>query len=190
LVDFFKISNKIVKSKEVKRQNNFSKKRHNLKLREENNMRKYPIVILAIVFSLYMFGCGKKQQALEEMQQPMSMEMLSTMNTSAPVAPEAKAPEAQPRVTSQSPVVAAGLEPLPPVASAKPTATQIQTALKNADFYAGEIDGKIGPMSKKAITEFQKANGLEADGKVGPKTWAMLSTYLKPPAESQPMKTR
>jgi peptidoglycan hydrolase-like protein with peptidoglycan-binding domain len=54
----------------------------------------------------------------------------------------------------------------------------IQTALKNAGFYAGAIDGKIGPRSRKAIEEFQKAKGLKVDGKVGPKTWAELERYL------------
>ncbi|MCM8789832.1 MAG: peptidoglycan-binding protein [Candidatus Omnitrophica bacterium] len=28
------------------------------------------------------------------------------------------------------------------------------------------------------MEEFQKANGLQVDGKVGPKTWAVLSKYL------------
>src|SRR3989338_2779431 len=45
---------------------------------------------------------------------------------------------------------------------------QIQTALKNAGFYAGKIDGKIGPGSMKAIEEFQQSKGLKVDGKVGP----------------------
>ena len=54
----------------------------------------------------------------------------------------------------------------------------IQTALKAAGFYTGAIDGKIGPMTKKAIEAFQKAKGLTADGKVGPKTWAELEKYL------------
>jgi peptidoglycan hydrolase-like protein with peptidoglycan-binding domain len=56
--------------------------------------------------------------------------------------------------------------------------TEIQTALKNANFYTGSIDGKIGPKTKAAIEEFQKANGLTADGKVGPKTWQILGAYL------------
>lgn len=56
---------------------------------------------------------------------------------------------------------------------------EIQTALKAAKFYTGEIDGKIGPRTKRAIVEFQKANGLKPDGKVGPKTWAELGKYLK-----------
>lgn len=55
---------------------------------------------------------------------------------------------------------------------------EIQRALKNAGFYAGTIDGKIGPKTKKAILGFQKANGLKVDGKIGPKTWAELEKYL------------
>lgn len=54
----------------------------------------------------------------------------------------------------------------------------IQRALKNAGFYAGPIDGKIGPKTKKAIQEFQSAKGLVVDGKVGMKTWAELERYL------------
>ena len=55
---------------------------------------------------------------------------------------------------------------------------QIQTALKNAGFYEGSIDGKLGPASKRAIEQFQKSNSLKADGKVGPKTWAALEPYV------------
>jgi peptidoglycan hydrolase-like protein with peptidoglycan-binding domain len=58
-----------------------------------------------------------------------------------------------------------------------PTATQIQTALKNAG-YSIVVDGKMGSATKAAIKDFQKANSLEADGKVGKKTWSMLEPYL------------
>ena len=58
-----------------------------------------------------------------------------------------------------------------------PSATQIQTALKNAG-YKVEVDGKIGKGTRNVIKEFQKANGLEADGKVGKKTWATLEPFL------------
>jgi peptidoglycan hydrolase-like protein with peptidoglycan-binding domain len=37
-------------------------------------------------------------------------------------------------------------------------------------------------MTKKAVEEFLKANGLQVDGKVGLKTWVLLSTHLKPAA--------
>lgn len=56
---------------------------------------------------------------------------------------------------------------------------QIQTALKNAGFYKGEIDGKTGPRTKAAIRAFQKAKKLNPDGVVGTKTWEELKRYLK-----------
>ncbi len=55
---------------------------------------------------------------------------------------------------------------------------QIQTALKNAGFYKGPVDGRIGPRTKEAIKEFQKANGLEVDGVAGKRTQAKLSKHL------------
>ncbi|RJO65728.1 MAG: peptidoglycan-binding protein [Candidatus Omnitrophota bacterium] len=55
---------------------------------------------------------------------------------------------------------------------------QIQRALKSAGFYQGSVDGKIGPRTKEAIKEFQKARGLKADGVVGKRTSAELNKYL------------
>lgn len=54
---------------------------------------------------------------------------------------------------------------------------EIQVYLKNAGFYSGRIDGVKGRNTRKAIKEFQHANGLAADGIVGPKTWELLSKY-------------
>jgi len=51
---------------------------------------------------------------------------------------------------------------------------KIQQALKNAGFYKGDIDGKIGLKTKGAIKAFQKSKGLIADGVVGQKTWNEL----------------
>ena len=55
---------------------------------------------------------------------------------------------------------------------------QIQQALKNAGYYQGEIDGKIGSRSREAVKRFQSDNGLNADGVVGRQTWEKLKTYL------------
>ena len=65
----------------------------------------------------------------------------------------------------------------------KPTNKDIQIALQNAGYYKGKIDGDIGPMSEQAIREFQVENNLAVDGKVGPKTWAVLKEYLHQPEE-------
>ncbi|MDD5634414.1 MAG: peptidoglycan-binding domain-containing protein [Candidatus Omnitrophica bacterium] len=59
------------------------------------------------------------------------------------------------------------------------TPKDIQLALKDAGFYNGAIDGEIGKNTKKAIKDFQKANGLQVDGTVGPKTKELLLRYLK-----------
>jgi peptidoglycan hydrolase-like protein with peptidoglycan-binding domain len=107
----------------------------------------------------------------------MTMEALNTINAPAAVTPEAKAIAESPAAV-QAPAQQVESVPAVPSIPAKPSPMDIQTALKNAGYYSGNIDGKIGLKSKKAIEDFQKANGLTADGKVGPKTWAALSKYL------------
>jgi len=58
-----------------------------------------------------------------------------------------------------------------------PTGTEIQTALKRAGFYKGDIDGQIGPKTKEAIQKFQEANKINPDGVMGSRTWSLLSKY-------------
>lgn len=61
----------------------------------------------------------------------------------------------------------------------QPDVKQIQTALKNAGYFEGAVDGKMGKKTRRAIRGFQKANNLPADGKVGKKTWSILKDYLE-----------
>ncbi len=61
---------------------------------------------------------------------------------------------------------------------------EIQTCLTNAGFYKGNIDGVKGRGTKKAVKEFQKANGLKADGRVGARTWEALSKYMNASAQA------
>lgn len=58
------------------------------------------------------------------------------------------------------------------------TPKRVQQALRNAGFYKGSTDGNIGLQTRQAIKEFQKANGLKADGIIGKRTWEKLSKYL------------
>jgi len=119
-------------------------------------------------------GCGKKQE-IDELQ-PITMESLGTVGGPVQTPADFKVPEAKILTTTVVAPVKEAL-PLPPAGPYKPTGIEIQTALKSAGFYAGSIDGKIGPKSKKAIEDFQKANSLKVDGKVGPKTWEALAKY-------------
>ena len=59
----------------------------------------------------------------------------------------------------------------------KPSTRDIQQALKNSGFYQGSVDGKMGPLTKSAIKEFQRVHSLKDDGVVGKQTWAQMSTY-------------
>jgi len=63
-------------------------------------------------------------------------------------------------------------------AKSRPSAKQIQIALKNAGYEPGAIDGKMGKQTRDAIKAFQRANNLSADGKVGRKTWGLLKVHL------------
>ena len=56
-------------------------------------------------------------------------------------------------------------------------AAAIQHALKNAGYYNGTIDGKVGSKTKEAIRNFQRDKGLEADGVCGRQTWAQLKSF-------------
>ena len=62
--------------------------------------------------------------------------------------------------------------------STKASTSDIQQALKNAGFYQGALDGKMGPMTRTAVKEFQRVHGLNDDGVVGKQTWAKLRPYV------------
>jgi len=65
-----------------------------------------------------------------------------------------------------------------PVEKSERSTKQIQTALSNAGFDPGKIDGKMGQVTREAIRAFQEANDLKVDGKVGRETWGLLQGYL------------
>jgi peptidoglycan hydrolase-like protein with peptidoglycan-binding domain len=54
----------------------------------------------------------------------------------------------------------------------------IQKALKNAGYYEGPVDGKIGPKTRAAIMAFQGDKGLKEDGIPGSQTKEKLAQYL------------
>ncbi len=61
----------------------------------------------------------------------------------------------------------------------KLTTRQVQKALAAAGYYQGNVDGKEGPQTKKAVKAFQQANGLKTDGVAGAATSEALSKYLE-----------
>ncbi len=50
----------------------------------------------------------------------------------------------------------------------------LQGRLQELGYYTDVIDGQFGTATKTAVIEFQKTNGLDADGMVGAETKALL----------------
>ena len=139
-------------------------------------MRREFVLVALLVCAICFAGCTKKGTDTSGSIEAISMETL-TATVNATQAGEITRPEQ----LGASQMIKE--PPLPPQGPYKPTAREIQSALKNAGYYKGNIDGKVGPLTKKAILEFQESNGLQADGKVGPKTWVMLGKYVNQPNE-------
>jgi peptidoglycan hydrolase-like protein with peptidoglycan-binding domain len=141
------------------------------------------VLVALVVMPLAIFGCKGK---VDKTQTPDTTAVMPEQTTS----PSNEAT----LVVTPEPAQTIATETIPPSAApqvspapvAQKTAVQdkdsrnkdIQRALKNAGFYAGSVDGKLGPKTKKAIEEFQQSKGLKIDGKVGPKTWVELEKYL------------
>lgn len=60
----------------------------------------------------------------------------------------------------------------------------VQTKLKKWGYYTGVVDGIYGTKTKTAVRNFQKKNGLTADGIVGTKTAAALGMSLSKSSSS------
>jgi peptidoglycan endopeptidase LytF len=47
---------------------------------------------------------------------------------------------------------------------------QAQLELRNMGLYSGSLDGVVGPQTKRALTQFQKSNGLKETATLDPQT--------------------
>ena len=145
-------------------------------------MKKFALAFFVLGLGVCLMGCHKKQ-AEETPTEPMPMDTMAPMATqeTKSSAPAEVKPGAEAKVPAglQSRPAEPRLDKLPPSGPYRPSNIEIQTALKNAGFYTGKVDGNLGKMSKKAIEAFQKSNGLHADGRVGPRTWEALKKYLE-----------
>ena len=56
-----------------------------------------------------------------------------------------------------------------------PVVEQIQTSLKEAGYFGGQVDGVFSTLTRQAVINFQKKSGLRADGVVEEKTFKALT---------------
>ena len=135
-------------------------------------------IILAIL-GLFLFGCNQRSP---EKIAPAATKEEAVLNVASDATTQAQPQQTTdvvrvPEVITE-PVVIDAKAAQKSEELTQPPEKEIQQALKNAGLYEGEIDGKIGPKSKKAIEEFQAKNSLKVDGKVGANTWKRLKEYL------------
>jgi peptidoglycan hydrolase-like protein with peptidoglycan-binding domain len=142
-------------------------------------VRKLGVVVVVGFFAASLSGCAsagkQKDMEIQGLKNQISVLEAQVQNKDEEINglkdTLAKAPqEAQSQVTTEKETKEKALgEP-----KFHPNAKQIQAALKNAGYDPGAVDGKMGKKTRDAIKDFQKANNLKVDGKVGAKTWALL----------------
>jgi len=136
------------------------------------------VLVGLLILPIAVSGCkGKVENPSEEprMEVPEAISSTTAVNPIMEPSQAVAMMEVIPP-TSAAQQISASVSPL--VQSAIDRSKDIQRALKNAGFNPGAIDGKLGPKTKQAILDFQKAKNLKVDGKVGPKTWSELEKYL------------
>ena len=145
---------------------------------EKRKMR-YGVAIMGVFFLLSLYGCatpGKKRRQMDEIQSQMGA-LRSDLEREREERLDgikllAREVEAIKKSLSRTGRAKAGKKSVP-----SDYVRRVQKALKNAGFDPGSIDGKMGAKTRKAIIEFQKQNGLKADGIAGPQTWSALHQY-------------
>jgi hypothetical protein len=99
-------------------------------------------------------------------------------------------PSPAPDTTASTPTTTTTPQVTPTPAVAAPAATLkpgdqgaavklLQQALAHLGYSPGRIDGQYGPSTKDAVSRFQRASGLTADGILGPATLRALTRALK-----------
>lgn len=99
---------------------------------------------------------------------------VAPLTTSTPTAPTTTATTA---ATQTRPALVAPTAPLKP-GDQGAAVKRLQRVLARLGYSPGTIDGQYGPSTTKAVSKFQSASGLTADGVVGSKTLLALDRAL------------
>ena len=132
---------------------------------------------VAAFFVISLSGCSTASKK-KDLEMQGLRNQVSALEAQAPAKTEETAASSEQVAAKSSEASAESLEKAGDVKD-QPTPRQIQAAIKNAGYYQGTIDGKLGKKTRKAVKAFQKANNLTVDGKVGKLTWAALKESVQ-----------
>jgi hypothetical protein len=118
------------------------------------------ILLLAIVAGLWIGGAFSSSKKHTPPPPPPTTTAQTTTTTPKPQAPPAPATALNPGAKGDQ-------------------VKRLQRALKHLGYSPGTIDGDYGPSTQAALEKFQKAQGLTADGVLGPKTLLALKHALQ-----------
>jgi lipoprotein-anchoring transpeptidase ErfK/SrfK len=102
-----------------------------------------------------------------------------------PAPPPADPESPSPHATGTAPGPATTAVPSPPADPVLDLRT-VQTRLRDQGYYVGEVDGVAGSATRYAVMAFQKVNGLQVDGVVGPRTSQALDDPATPEVADGP----
>ncbi|MCX5712966.1 MAG: peptidoglycan-binding domain-containing protein [Candidatus Omnitrophica bacterium] len=142
--------------------------------------KKVLLVMVAFAFAISLAGCAtarkKKTEELDSCKNQVSMLESQLQNRDEEIASLRDQLSKVPEKTIETSNISK--KRVVPEIKSRPNVKQIQTALDNAGYKPGSIDGKMGKTTVEAIKAFQRDNKIHVDGKVGKKTWSLLRTYL------------
>ncbi|MFZ2385009.1 MAG: peptidoglycan-binding domain-containing protein [Candidatus Omnitrophota bacterium] len=145
-------------------------------------MRRIMISVIGVT-ALFLSGCASTGVRQKDMEIQRLHTQISAMNAQVQAKDEEISGLKDELSRTQEQSISSGNEYSNNAAEKKevksrPTFKQVQKALKNAGYNPGSIDGKFGRQTKEAIKDFQRANNLKPDGKVGKRTWKLLRKFL------------
>src|ERR1700742_2247777 len=76
-----------------------------------------------------------------------------------------------------------------PAGASREGVAALQAGLQSLDLYQGYVDGIRGPLTRRAISSFQRTHHLAVDGIAGPQTRRALGWRGRPPLGSRVMKS-
>lgn len=140
-------------------------------------------ILLVVVLTLPLTGCALFEvQDLDSRVSTLEKRVNAVENRAYEKDAQPQTPQTVETVTYVTPIEIEVKKPPRRTASKTSTITmtkkEIQTALRNAGYYNGSIDGVLGNKSREAVRKFQADNGLKVDGLVGTETKNILIDYL------------
>ncbi len=103
---------------------------------------------------------------------------LPTVATNQPISVNREIVQARFLITINRPVLKLG--------SQGTDVSELQAALKLLGYFAGNVDGFYGESTASAVSSFQQASGLNADGIAGAATWNRLFPSVATPETTPP----